>query len=73
MGLLPKLTLMVTLLAPGLDPTAEQVRDLFEQASVQYETAEYKGAVTLFTEAYRRSASIEEGELREERDTTTTR
>jgi hypothetical protein len=64
MALLPKIMLMAALLAPGLDPTAEEVRDLFEQASVQYETAEYKGAVTLFTEAYRRSASIQDEELR---------
>lgn len=65
MGLLSKLLLVATLMAPDLDPTAQEVKDLFDQAAVQYDTAEYKGAVRLFTEAYRRSADIPDKELRE--------
>ena len=64
MGAFPKLMLMATLLAPALDPTATEVKDLFTQAAVQYDTAEYKGAVELFTQAYRRSADIKDDELR---------
>ncbi len=64
MNLLFNILFMVTVLAPALDPTATQVRDLFERAAVQYETAEYKEAVELFTEAYRLSPDIEDAELR---------
>lgn len=50
--------------AAGSDPAADETRDLFERAATQYETSQYNGAVETYTQAYQRSLTIEDEELR---------
>ncbi|MCH2108290.1 MAG: hypothetical protein MK135_03105 [Polyangiaceae bacterium] len=64
MGFISSLFLATVLASTSPDPAAADTRDLFERAAVQYDTSEYVGAVDIFTEAYRRSAQIQDPKLR---------
>lgn len=64
MGFISSLFLAAVLASTSPDPAAADARDLFERAEVQYDTSEYAGAVEIFTEAYRRSAQIQDPKLR---------
>lgn len=46
------------------NPAADDTRELFDKAATQYETSQYKEAVTTYTEAYQLSRSIEDETLR---------
>ena len=64
MGFFSSFFLAAVLASTSPDPAASDTRDLFERAAVQYDTSEYVGAVEIFTEAYRRSAQIQDPDLR---------
>lgn len=50
--------------APDPNQAAEDTRALFDKAASQYETSQYKEAVTTYTEAYQLSHSIDDEDLR---------
>ena len=49
---------------PKPKPAAENTRELFDKASTQYETSQYKESVATYTEAYQASRAIEDDGLR---------
>jgi hypothetical protein len=63
MGLIGHLLLTISILA-AVDPAAEESRNLFEEATAEYETSEYIGAVEKYTKAYELSSSIADTELK---------
>jgi tetratricopeptide (TPR) repeat protein len=52
----------MALATPG--EAADETRDLFDEAATLYETSDYRGAVDIYTRAYRLSSSIEDEALR---------
>ena len=47
------------------DPAVEEAARLYEEGTLRYQTADYPGAVELFTEAFRQASSIDDEEQRE--------